>query len=295
MAKLKTLTPYYGGKFNKVGRFIAEILPKHRHYVEPCGGMAGVLMIKEPSFCEIYNDIDNNIVNLFEVVRDPILCKQLEELLHLTPYSREEWRRCQKTFRTETDPLEKARKVYVTLSMGFAGSLGNKAFSWGGPKYESSVARTFFNGLESLPVIHHRIKNIIIENKDALDIAKKWDTSETLQYWDPPYRKENRKTFGDYSEEIDSNYHAMILDFLISCKSKIILSGYDNEVYNSALSGSDFRKISLSTFSAVSLSNGKGYDSKRTECLWINYQAKDFSNPLFEVNFQSTRKEASHG
>ena len=77
MAKLKTLTPYYGGKFNKVGKFISQILPVHRHYIEPCGGMAGVLMLKEPSFCEVYNDIDNNIVTLFEVVRDPVLVKQL--------------------------------------------------------------------------------------------------------------------------------------------------------------------------------------------------------------------------
>lgn len=281
MTKLKTLTPYYGGKFNKIGKFIAEILPKHRHYVETCGGMAGVLMIKEPSFCEVYNDIDNNLVTLFEVVRDPEACKKLTELLHLTPYSREEWRRCQRSFRTETDKIEKARKVYVTLSMGFLGSLGNKSFSYGGTKYESSPARTFFNGLKSLPVIQNRIKNIIIENQDCLVIAKKWDSKDTLFYWDNPYLKATRKTFNDYANEMTDVQHQNSLDFITQCKAKVIMSGYNHSMYVDALENGNFHRIDLDTFSRGAMSNGKGLDAKRTECLWVNYKTKDFSNPLF--------------
>lgn len=281
MTKLKTLTPYYGGKFNKVGKFITQILPRHRHYIEPCGGMAGVLMLKEPSFCEVYNDIDNNLVNLFEVVRDPIRCKQLEELLHLTPYSREEWRRCQRTFRTETDPVEKARKVYVTLSMGFLGSMGNKSFSYGGTKYESSVARTFYNGLESLPAIHRRIKQIIIENQDCLEVAKKWDSKDSLFYWDNPYLKDTRVTFGDYTHEMTDEQHLATLDFVIHCKGKVIMSGYLHPMYVEHLESNGFTRIDVPTYSRGSKSNGKEYESKRTECLWINFSEKEMINPLF--------------
>lgn len=281
MSKVKTLTPYYGGKFNRVGRFIASILPVHRHYVEPCGGMAGVLMIKEPSFCEVYNDIDHNLVNLFEVVRNEKLFKRLEKLLQLTPYSREEWRRCQRTFRTEMDPVEKARKTYVTLSMGFLGSLGNKSFSYGGTKYESSVARTYFNGLESLPAIHRRIKNIVIENQDCLEVAKKWDAKDTCFYWDNPYLKDTRVTFNDYANEMTDEQHANTLDFVTSCKGRVIMSGYLHPMYENALEPSGFARIEIPTFSNGALSNGRGNEAKRTECIWINYQARDFSNPLF--------------
>lgn len=290
MAKLKTLTPYYGGKFNKVGKFISQILPVHRHYIEPCGGMAGVLMIKEPSFCEVYNDIDNNVVTLFEVVRDPVLVRQLEEKLHLTPYSREEWRRCQRSFKTETDKVEKARQVYVTLSMGYLGSLGNKSFSYGGTKYESSVARTYFNGLESLPVIHNRIKNIIIENQDCLVVAKKWDSKQSVFYWDNPYLKETRKTFNDYSHEMNDQQHQETLDFVTSCKGKVIMSGYHHPMYVNALESNGFHRIDLKTFSKGSMSNVKGYEAERTECIWINYKERDFSNPLF----MDYGKEVSH-
>lgn len=283
MAKLKTLTPYYGGKFNKVGKFIAQILPVHRHYIEPCGGMAGVLMLKEPSFCEVYNDIDNNIVTLFEVVRDPVLVKQLEEKLHLTPYSREEWRRCQRTFRIEEDKVEKARKVYVTLSMGYLGSLGNKSFNYGGTKYESSVARTYFNGLESLPAIHRRIKDLIIENQDCLVVAKKWDSKDSLFYWDNPYMKETRKTFNDYANEMSTEQHQETLDFVTSCKGKVIMSGYSHPLYTESLESNGFHRTDIPTYSRGSKSNGKEYDSDRTECMWINFQERDFSNPLFTV------------
>lgn len=290
MTKLKTLTPYYGGKFNRVGRFIASILPVHRHYVEPCGGMAGVMMIKEPSFCEVYNDIDHHLVNLFEVVRDEASAKKLEKLLFLTPYSREEWRRCQRTFRTEPDPIEKARKTYVTLSMGFMGSLGNKSFSYGGTKYESSVARTYFNGLESLPSIHRRIKNIVIENQDCLKVAKKWDAKDTCFYWDNPYLKDTRVTFNDYANEMTDEQHANVLDFVTSCKAKVIMSGYLHPLYTEALEPSGFSRIEIPTFSSGSLSNGKGKDAKRTECIWINYQSRDFSNPLFAAIESITKK-----
>ncbi len=287
MPKLKTLTPYYGGKFNKVGKYIAQMLPRHRHYIEPCGGMAGVLMLKQPSFCEVYNDIDNNLVNLFEVVRDPIRCKQLSELLHLTPYAREEWRRCQRSFRTETDPVEKARKVYVTLSMGFLGSLGNKSFPYGGTKYESSVARTFFNGLESLPAIHNRIKHLVIENQDCIKVAKKWDSKESLFYWDNPYLKDTRVTFGDYNHEMTDAQHQETLDFVTSCKAKVIMSGYLHTMYVDALEGNGFYRLDVPTYSRGSKSNGKEYESKRTECLWINFKPSEQINPLFSINQES--------
>lgn len=281
MAKLKTLTPYYGGKFNKVGKFISQILPVHRHYIEPCGGMAGVLMQKEPSFCEVYNDIDDNLVTLFEVVRDPFMVKELSRRLDYTPYSKEEWKRCRSTYQSEKEKVEKARKVYVLLSMGFLGSLGNKSFSFGGPKYQSSQARTFFNGLDSLPSIHRRIKNLVIDKQEALEVAKKWDTKDSCIYWDPPYLKETRKTFKDYAHEMTSEQHQNILDFVTSCKSKIIISSYPYSMYEEALEPNGFHKIELETYSRGAKQMGDDYDSDRTECIWLNYKPKDYSNPLF--------------
>lgn len=286
----KTLTAYYGGKNNKVGKFIAEILPVHRHYIEPCGGMAAVLMQKAPSFTEVYNDIDNNLVTLFEVVRDLARLKELEEKLHYTPYSREEFLRCRRNMKTESDPVEKARMVYVMLSMGFLGSMGNKSFSFGGLKYEGSVARSFFNGLKNLPGINRRLRNVVIENQDAITICKRWDSNKSAIYLDPPYLKETRVSFNDYANEMSPEQHQELLDFATSCKSKVLISGYIHKMYVDALESNGFRRIDISTFSGGSTANGQGYDAVRTECIWFNYQTKDLANPLFDLE---KRKESA--
>ncbi len=151
---MNTLAPYYGGKATGIGEKIASVLPNHRIYVEPCGGMAGVMMQKPISFQEVYNDIDGNIVNLFRVVRDKKQCKELIRRLRFTPYSRDEWKFCRQNYRFAEDKIEKARMVFVLLSMSFAGSMGNKSFGVGGPKNQSCQARTFANSIEKiLPVV----------------------------------------------------------------------------------------------------------------------------------------------
>lgn len=282
----KTLTPYYGGKYNKVGEFITSILPEHRHYIELCGGMAGILMMKKPSFQEVYNDVDEHLVNLFRVVRDPAGFEKLKALLELTPYARDEWKFCQRRFRKEKDPVEKARQTYVTLSQGFAGSLGNKSFSYGGLKYESSVARTYFNGLWELEAIHQRITNVLIENQQALEVAQKWDGKDSLLYFDPPYLKETRKTYNDYSYEMTKQEHVRVLEFLTQCKSKVIVSGYRTQLYDQILIGSGFIRVEIPIKSSLSLSNSKNHSPFRTECVWLNYKPHQMVNPLlFPTNY----------
>ena len=60
---------WYGGK-HYLARWIIEQMPDHRVYDEPFGGMAGVLLKKEPSEVEVFNDLDGRAVNFFRVIRD---------------------------------------------------------------------------------------------------------------------------------------------------------------------------------------------------------------------------------
>ncbi|MDR8330627.1 DNA adenine methylase, partial [Acinetobacter baumannii] len=84
------------------------------------GGGASVLLNKEPSRVEVYNDLDDDVVNFFKVLRNKELAKQLAEAIYLTPYSRTEFLNARAD---SNDMVEKARRLVIRAQMGF-GSAG---------------------------------------------------------------------------------------------------------------------------------------------------------------------------
>ena len=79
---------WYGGKFSHLD-WLLPLLPKCLHYCEPFAGSGAVLMNREPSPVETYNDIDGEVVNFFKVLRESK--EELIEQIALTPFSREEF------------------------------------------------------------------------------------------------------------------------------------------------------------------------------------------------------------
>src|SRR6266508_3832721 len=68
---------YYGGKTSLAER-IADLLPAHRHYVEPFAGSLAVLLAKPPAPFETVNDLDQHLMTFWRVLRDrgddPAVC-----------------------------------------------------------------------------------------------------------------------------------------------------------------------------------------------------------------------------
>ena len=52
------------------------------------GGGASVLLRKDRSYCEVYNDLSSEMVNLFRMARDQ--GEELRRIVELTPFAREE-------------------------------------------------------------------------------------------------------------------------------------------------------------------------------------------------------------
>jgi DNA adenine methylase len=277
----KPLVKWYGGKA-RMAQIIADKLPPHLNYVEPFGGAAGVLMAKSPSFNEVYNDLHSGIVTLFRVVRNPDKSAELLRLLALTPYSREEWRDCNDTWEAETNEIEKARKVYVTLAQNFVGQTNGGSWGFGGSKGKKSPAQIFCNSLDNILCVTERLRSVMIENHPALNIMKQWDGPNTLIYADPPYLPETRSesALKQYKHEMTTDQHLELLEFLLSAKSKIILSGYPSELYVQTLEKAGWLREdyeALATSAMQSANNGlKGKSAdfaKRTECLWFSPNA----------------------
>jgi DNA adenine methylase len=100
---------WYGGKYSHLD-WLLPLLPKCHHYCEPFGGSAAVLLNREPSPIETYNDIDGEVCNFFRVLREDK--ERLIEQIGLTPFSREEFAvACQ--IDPVVPPMERARRFYV--------------------------------------------------------------------------------------------------------------------------------------------------------------------------------------
>jgi DNA adenine methylase len=292
----KPLASYYGGKSKSYGAKIAHMVEAtpHRIYFEPFAGMAGVLMQKKSSEVELINDLHDGVVNLFRVVRNPETCEQLVNALRLTPCARSEWDYCEDSWQTQTDPVEKARQLYVVLQQNFVGRTHSGSWSFGGVKHRGNVAQRFVNSIENIRAVCERLQGVLIENQDALGLMERWDSVDTVMFLDPPYPLASRyRNEQCYEHELSDTQHVTLLNLCIRLKSKIFLASYPNNLYSEILALAGWRCISstaLATSAMATSGNGlKGKSAgagKRVECLWLNpaAQAAQIQLEMFSEN-----------
>lgn len=284
--KAKPPANYFGGKFGSIGPFIASILPpKHKFYVEPFGGMGGVLFHKSPSLVEVYNDADSRLVNLFRVLQVKKTSKELQDLLKVTLFSREEYIRAHTLLKDpdlKDEPVLMAWATIVALGQGVQPSMRNNGFRYGGNKYETSVARLWKNRNLNLPAVTDRISDWIIENQSAEKLMLRYNVPDAVIYCDPPYihstRNKNSQvhTVRDYAFEMTDVEHELFLLVAKHMKAKVLISGYDNELYNTLLDG--WHRVEISVISGMSAALPNADDGKRVEVLWANWPVKQQLN-----------------
>lgn len=260
---------YHGGKF-RLASWITSHFPKHRCYVEPFGGAASVLLRKEPSDAEVYNDLDGDVVNLFNVLRDPAASRALIEACALTPYSRTEFK-C--AYEPTEDRIELARRLIVRATMGF-GSAGATKGCTGfrlDTKRSSATAQAIWaRQPDNLAAVASRFSGVLVENRDAIQCMRDHDTKSTLHFVDPPYVHDTRVGVtknSAYRFEMTNEEHKELLDELKGLHGMVIVCGYESELYNDALLG--WRRLTRTT-----TANGRSGSVQRIECLWINPAAQ---------------------
>lgn len=254
---------WLGGKGTN-WRWIVQHMHAHRTYVEPFGGGASVLLNKPASSVEVYNDLDKRLYSLFKVLRDPTKARKLNRLLKLTPYSEDEYHDAWDAS-PSTDEVEKARTVFAQLRMAFGG-LGSRGHRPGfGFAKTSCRAKATKACVDHLPTTVERLRSVTIMNRCGIDVIRRFDSPETLFYCDPPYHSQTRKGTADYQHEMSDSQHLELLNTLKNVKGKVMLSGYDNPLYQKHLSG--WRRSTR--VQALQCSRDK--TQKRTESLWMNW------------------------
>ena len=255
---------WHGGKW-LLAPWIISHFPPHRVYVEPFGGGGSVLLRKPRAYAEVWNDLDGEAVNLFQVLRDEAQAQRLVRLLELTPFAREEF---ETTYQTPEEPVERARALLVRAFMGFGSNGHNRVtgFRANSNRSGTTPAHDWANYPGCLHAAIERLRGVVIENRSAFDLMPQHDRSATLFYVDPPYVMETRAdTSKDYAHELTDDDHVRLLDLLEGLTGMVILSGYPSGLYDTRLK--HWQRIEREA-----RADGA---AKRTEVLWLNPACAD--------------------
>lgn len=251
-------------------RFLDRIFshfPRHTTFVDVFGGGGSVILGKEPSRVEIYNDLDGRLANFFKVLCDEDKTAELYKKLENTLYSRDVFDEALLKMETELTDVDKAYHFFIINKQSFAG----KCKTWG-YGVVSSCAPSFSSSINMLKDVHKRIRSgVQVENLSFDDLIPRYDTPDTLFYLDPPYVSTTRSGLGDYECEMTDDMHVNLVNILLSVKGMCILSGYDTNIYK-PLEDAGWHRDSFDV--SVMSSNGvDGVRPVRTECLWISPRA----------------------
>lgn len=261
---------WHGGKWILAPWIIAH-LPAHRIYVEPFGGAASVLLRKGRAHAEIYNDLDDEVVTLFRVLRDPSAAAQLREALALTPFARTEF---VESYQMADCPVERSRRLVIRSFMGFGSNAhasqakGHRStgFRANSRRSGTTPAHDWANYPDAMGALIARLAGVTIENRDAREVMLQHDGPDTLHYVDPPYLPETRALgcTNDlralYRHELTRDQHVDLLGFLRALTGMVVLSGYPADVYDAGLPG--WRRVER-----AALADGA---RPRREVLWLN-------------------------
>lgn len=257
---------WYGGKFSHL-EWLLPLLPDCHHYCEPFAGSAAVLLNRDPSPVETYNDIDGEVVNFFRVLRDKP--EELVKAIGLTPFSREELAVAVNTNGDRISDVERARRLYVRARQARTGlaqtaSLGR----WANCKNTSragmagAVSR-WLGAVDQLPEIALRLLRVQFENRPAEEVINLYDGPNTLFYCDPPYVHSTRGDTKAYGFEMTDSAHQSLARALSRCTGMAAVSGYRCVLMDQLYSG--WRRFDAQAKHCHSIKK------VRQEALWMNY------------------------
>jgi DNA adenine methylase len=257
---MKSLLHYPGSK-KRIASWIFGNMPEHHSYLDPFFGGGAVFFAKPPSRIETVNDLDGDVVNFFRVIQNPESCQELQSWLTYTPYSRQVY---EDTFTSvPKSPVEQAG-YFAVRSMQSHGFRLTEKCGWKKDIYgrEAAYAVRYWNQLpEALAEMAMRLKGVQIENRPAIELIRAFDHENVLIYLDPPYVWSTRGR-KQYRHEMTDQDHEELLETVFHSRAKIMLSGYDCELYERFLK--DWYKLQMPARAQNNL--------RRVETLWLNFE-----------------------
>lgn len=252
---------YPGAKWSLAKNFI-QYIPKHHSYLEPFFGSGAVFFSKEPSRIETINDLDSNVVNLFDCIRrEP---ERLAATVMATPYSREMYDRTFNALMDDSqDSCQRAADFLVSCWQTHGFRVNKYRVGWKNDvqgRERMYALWSWYNLPEKIIAVAERLRQVQIENRPALEVIGRFNSENVFMYLDPPYVL-NTRNGKQYAFEMTDADHAKLLETICSTRAKVMISGYENVLYEEFLAG--WKKVTFPSKTA--------YGAKRVEAIWMNY------------------------
>ena len=256
---------WHGGKYYLAQKIVA-LMPPHLHYVEPYAGGLSVLLTKTPEgISEVVNDLNGGLSNFWKVLQNEEQFARFHRVLQAVPFSQAEW---EDAAVEGTDVVDCAVRFFIRCRQSLAGRMDtfaplSKTRTRRGMNEQASA---WISAVDSLPLVHARLRRVSVMNRDALEVIRLEDTTKTLFYLDPPYLAETRTADDVYAHEMGEKAHAELLSTIRKCKGRVMLSGYPSDLYDAKLHDWTRREFALPNQAA----SGK-QKRRMIEVVWSNF------------------------
>lgn len=251
----KPIIPWIGGK-RRLAKRILPLFPEHTCYAEPFAGGAALFFMKEPAACEVINDVNGELVNLYRVVQN-----HLEEFIRQFKWSlvsRQmfEWAQLSRV-ETLTD-IQRASRFYYLQKLAFGGKVEGQTF---GTTATTPPRLNLLRIEEDLSSAHLRLSRAQIEHLDWWRCVERYDRPGTLFYLDPPY-------FGTegYGVEFGLEHYSRMADLARTIKGKMIVSVNDIPQMREAFDG-----LTIETEDITYTVGGAGRSGVKRELIIRNF------------------------
>jgi len=264
---MRAVLKYPGSKWNIVGKLVG-LIPEHHSYVEPYFGSGAVLFSKAPSAIETVNDLDSDVTNLFWCIRED--AGELARIVTAVPFSREEYdSQFSDHEKEQADPYGRAAGFLIRCWQGHGFRTNGYRVGWKNDvvgREKAYALRNWYRLPGWIMDIAERLRMVQVENRPALDVIKRFNYPEVFQYLDPPYLLGTRRG-KQYKHEMSDTEHEELLKAAVDSRAKIMISGYESDMYNDYLKG--WHKECFKSCAE--------HGASRTEIVWMNYEIGQMS------------------
>jgi DNA adenine methylase len=261
---------WHGGKFYLAADF-HRLAPPHIHRTHAyAGGLGEFWNWPHDGVSEVVNDIDGALTNFWRVLQGEDTFNRFMRIVQAMPFSQVEWQDSLIIDPT-AEPVQRAVHFFVRVRQSMSGR--KDCFA---PISRNRVRRAmneqasaWLSAVDGLPMVHHRLKRVVILNMPAIDVIQSQDGRTTLHYVDAPYVLDTRVTVGEYGPfEMTDDQHRELIRVLLSCEGKVMVSMYHHPIYDVLHLEHGWQ---VHEFDLPNNASAADVKERKIECVWCNF------------------------